>query len=116
MPPADDRAAISSARSWLLAQDLLPPDIGLVDVQYRVSSITVIFHPKTLPNVLSSVPGVRVQMRPDGAITEVRRAWPNELIPGAYALIPLDDAWGAITRQGMPELQLSPDTAFRSQA
>jgi len=111
-PPGDDRAAISSARGWLLAQNLLPPDVGLVDVQYRTGSITVIFHPKTLPDVLSSMPGVRVQMRPDGAITEVKRAWPDELVPGAYALISLDDAWATITRQGMPELRLPSDATF----
>ncbi len=112
IPPADDRAAINSARGWLLAQDLLPPDVGLVDVQYSTGAIAVIFHPKTLPDVLSSVPGVRVQMRADGAITEVKRAWPNELVPGAYALISLDDAWATIMQQGMPELQLPPDATF----
>lgn len=109
-PPTDDRAAIASARSWLLARDLLPMDIGAVDVQYSPGTVDVIFHPKSLPDLLSAIPGVRIHMQSDGAVTEMKRMWPAQLIPGAYDLISLDAAWATVSQRGMLDVRLPPNT------
>lgn len=111
-PPTDDRAAVVSARSWLLSRDLLPMDVGAVDVQYTAGAVDVVFHPKNLPDLLSSIPGVRIHMQSDGAVTEMKRMWPTQLTPGAYDLISLDTAWAAVAQRGMPDVRLPLDTTL----
>lgn len=101
----DDRTAISSARSWLATRDLLPSDVGPATVRRNGDTLDVIFHPKTLPLILSDLPGVQVRIGPGNVVQEVRRAWPNELRPGAYALISLDDAWQQAQARGMVDLR-----------
>lgn len=100
----DDRAAISSARNWLAARDFLPPDVGPADVQRNGETLDVIFHPKALPLVLSDRPGIRVRIGPGNVVQEVARAWPSELVPGAYDLISLDEAWQQARERGVPEI------------
>jgi len=96
----DDRAAISGARNWLASHDFLPADVGAADVQRNGETLNVIFHPKALPDILSDKPGVRVRIGPGTVVEEVRRMWPNELLPGAYDLIPLDEAWQRAQERG----------------
>lgn len=100
-PLPEDRAAISAARNWLGTRDLMPPDAGAADVQRRDDTLDVIFHPKSLPDILSVTPGVRVRMAAGGVVTEMERAWPRELRPGAYDLIALDEAWAQAPARGM---------------
>lgn len=100
-PLPEDRAAISAARNWLGTRDLMPPDAGAADVQRRGDALDVIFYPKSLPDILSATPGVRVRMAAGGVVTEVERAWPRALEPGAYDLIPLDEAWAQAPTRGM---------------
>ncbi|MGI8689980.1 MAG: hypothetical protein ACR2M3_15490 [Thermomicrobiales bacterium] len=102
----DDRTAISSARSWLVTRDLLPPDVGPASVRRNGDTLDVIFHPKTLPVILSDLPGVRVRIGPGNVVQEVQRAWPNELLPGAYDLISLDDAWQQAQVRGMVDFRI----------
>lgn len=97
----DDRTAISSARSWLAARGLLPADVSPADVRHNSDTLDVIFHPKSLPNILSDTPGIRVRIGLGNVVQEVERAWPSELLPGAYDLISLDDAWQQVQKQGM---------------
>lgn len=104
-PLPDDRTAISGARNWLGAHDLMPPDAGPADVQRRPDALDVIFHPKALPDVLSVTPGVRVRMGPGGVVTEVERAWPTALQPGAYDLLSLDEAWQQAPTRGVVEVR-----------
>lgn len=101
----DDRTAISSARSWLATHDLLPSDVGPATVRRNGDTLDVIFHPKTLPIILSDLPGVRVRIGPGNAVREVQRAWPNGLLPGAYDLISLDDAWQQAQVRGMVDFR-----------
>jgi hypothetical protein len=89
----DDRTAISNARNWLATRDFLPPDVGPADVQRNGDTLDVIFHPKALPLILSDRPGIRVRIGPGNVVQEVERAWPSALIPGAYDLVSLDEAW-----------------------
>lgn len=100
-PLPEDRAAIGAARNWLGARNLMPPDAGAADVQRRGDTLDVIFHPKSLPDILSATPGVRVRMAAGGVVTEMERAWPRELQPGAYDLIALDEAWAQAPARGM---------------
>jgi len=102
----DDRTAISSARSWLATRDFLPPDVGPATVRRNSDTLDVIFHPTTLPVILSDLPGVRVRIGPGNVVQEVQRAWPNELLPGAYDLISLDDAWQQAQARGMVDFRL----------
>jgi hypothetical protein len=104
-PLPDDRTAISSARNWLGAHSLMPPDAGPADVQRQATMLDVIFHPKALPDVLSTAPGVRMRMGPGGAVIEVERAWPTALQPGAYNLISLDEAWQQAPTRGIVEVR-----------
>ncbi len=112
----DDRAAISSARNWLATRDLLPADVGNADVERNGETLDVVFHPKALPEILSDTPGVRVRIGPGGAVTEIQRAWPSELLPGAYDLIPLDDAWQQVPERGMVDLRLPAGTTLAPNA
>jgi hypothetical protein len=96
----DDRTAISSARNWLATRGFLPPDVGPADVQRRGDTLDVMFHPSALPLILSDRPGIRVRIGPGNVVQEVNRAWPSALIPGAYDLIPLDEAWQQAQVQG----------------
>ena len=89
----DDRTAISSTRNWLATRGLLPPDVGPADVQRNGDTLDVIFHPSALPLILSDRPGIRVRIGAGNVVQEVDRAWPSALIPGAYDLISLDEAW-----------------------
>lgn len=100
----DDRTAISSARNWLATRDLLPPDVGPADVQRNGETLDVIFHPKALPLILSDKPGIRVRIGPGNAVQEVQRAWPSELMPGAYDLISLDEAWQQAPLRGVVDM------------
>lgn len=102
----DDRTAISSTRNWLATHDLLPPDVGTADVQRSGEALDVIFHPKALPSILSDTPGIKVHIGPGGVVQEVQRAWPSELMPGAYDLIALDDAWQFAQTKGMIDFHL----------
>lgn len=102
----DDRTAISSTRNWLATHDLLPPDVGTADVQRNGETLDVIFHPKALSAILSDTPGIKVHIGPGGVVQEVQRAWPSELMPGAYDLISLDDAWQRAQTQGMIDIRL----------
>jgi hypothetical protein len=111
-PLPDDRAAISGARNWLGAHDLMPPDAGPADVQRRADTLDVIFHPKALPDVLSVRPGVRVRMGPGGAVTEVEKAWPTTLQPGAYDLLSLDEAWQQAPKRGVVDVHAPAGTAL----
>lgn len=97
----NDRTAISSARSWLAARNLLPADVGPASVRRNGDTLDVIFHPKALPDILSDTPGIRVRIGMGNVVQEVERAWPNELLPGAYDLISLDEAWQQAQQQGM---------------
>lgn len=106
VPPTDERAAASTAKGWLLAHDLLPPDVGDVNVRFNADTVDVIFHPKALPGLLSETPGIQLRMGLDGAIRELKRAWPAELTPGAYALVPLDEAWKSLPQQAVVEMRL----------
>jgi len=112
----DDRAAISSARNWLATRDLLPADVGNADVERNGETLDVVFHPKALPEILSDTPGVRVRIGPGGVVTEIQRAWPSELLPGAYDLISLDDAWQQVPERGMVDLRLPAGTALAPDA
>ena len=105
----DDRTAISSARGWLATHALLPPDVGPANVRRNGDTLDVIFHPKTLPVILSDLPGVRVRICLGHVVQEVQRAWPNGLLPGAYDLISLDDAWQQAQARGMVDLRLPAD-------
>ncbi len=100
----DDRTAISSARTWLATRNLLPPDVGPADVRRNGDTLDVIFHPKTLPLILSDRPGLRVRIGLGNVVQEVDRAWPTELMPGAYDLIPLDEAWQQAQQRGMVKI------------
>jgi hypothetical protein len=100
----DDRTAISSARNWLATRDFLPPDVGPADVQRNGETLDVIFHPKALPLILSDKPGIRVRIGPGNVVQEVQRAWPSELLPGAYDLISLDEAWQQAPERGAVEV------------
>lgn len=100
----DDRTAISNARNWLATRDFLPPDVGPADVQRNGDTLDVIFHPKALPLILSGRPGIRVHIGPGNVVQEVERAWPSELIPGAYDLIALDEAWQRAQERGVVEM------------
>lgn len=102
----DDRTAISSARAWLATRGLLPPDVGTANVRHNGDTLDVIFHPKALPDILSDTPGIRVRIGLGGVVQEVQRAWPGELLPGAYGLISLDDAWRQAQVRGMVHLRL----------
>lgn len=102
----DDRTAISGARNWLATRDLLPPDVGPADVQRSGETLDVIFHPKALPLILSDKPGIRVRIGPGNVVQEVRRAWPSELMPGAYDLISLDEAWQQAPVRGAVDMTL----------
>ncbi len=102
----DDRTAIISARSWLATRDLLPPDVGPANVRRNGDTLDVIFHPKTLPVIFSDLPGIQVRIGAGNVVQEVRRAWPNELLPGAYDLISLDNAWQQAQARGMVDLRL----------
>ncbi len=101
----DDRAAISNARGWLAARDLLPADVGPASVRRNGDTLDVVFHPKALPDILSDTPGIRVRVGPGNVVREVQRAWPSELLPGAYDLISLDDAWQQAQERGMVDLR-----------
>ncbi|MDQ2786328.1 MAG: hypothetical protein M3Y58_15150 [Chloroflexota bacterium] len=107
----DDRTAISSTRSWLSTHDLLPPDVGPATVRRNGDTLDVIFHPNALPVILSDLPGVRVRVGPGSVVQEVQRAWPSKLLPGAYDLISLDDAWQQAQTRGMVDFH---PTAGRS--
>lgn len=111
VPLTDERAAASTARGWLLARDLLPADVGLVDVRYGSDEVDVIFHPKALPDLLSITPGVRVRLGIDGTMRGFTRAWPTELVPGAYELVPLEAAWAAVPTSAHVEMRLPPGAA-----
>lgn len=119
-PFSDEKAAVSSARGWLASHDFLPPDAGPVDVQRGPDYTDITFHPRTLPEILSGSPGVRLRIGEDGGVREVNRAWPTLLTPGAYDLIPLDTAWQQAPQRGVTEIQLPsgvtvpPNTAARA--
>ena len=102
----DERAAASAARGWLLARDLLPSDVGTIDVRYGGDDVDVIFHPRALPDLLSITPGVRVRLGLDGTIRGFTKAWPVELVPGGYELVSLDQAWAALPTVAQVELRL----------
>jgi hypothetical protein len=99
----DDRTAISSTRNWLATRGFLPSDVGPADVQRNGGTLDVIFHPSALPLILSDRPGIRVRIGPGNVVQQVERAWPSALVPGAYDLVSLDEAWqqaqvrGAVT-------------------
>ncbi len=101
----DDRTAISSARSWLATHGFLPADVGTADVQRSGDTLDVIFHPNALPDILSDKPGIRVHIGPGTVVEEVQRAWPNELVPGAYDVISLDEAWQRAQERGMVDFR-----------
>jgi hypothetical protein len=101
----DDRAAISNARGWLAARDLLPADVGPATVRRNGDTLDVVFHPKALPDILSDTPGIRVRVGPGNVVQEVERAWPSQLLPGAYDLISLDDAWRQARERGMVDFR-----------
>lgn len=101
----DDRTAISSARGWLAMRSLLPADVGPANVRRNGDTLDVVFHPKALPDILSDRPGIRVRVGPGNVVQEVERAWPSELLPGAYDLISLDDAWQQAQARGMVDLR-----------
>lgn len=100
----DDRVAISTARTWLATRDFLPPDVGPADVQRNSDTLDVIFHPKALPTILSNRPGIRVRIGVGNVVQEVERAWPSELMPGAYDLVSLDEAWRQAQERGAVEV------------
>lgn len=100
----DDRSAISSARNWLATRGFLPPDVGPADVQRNHDTLDVIFHPKALPLILSDRPGIRVRIGPGNVVQQVARAWPSELVPGAYDLISLDEAWQKARERGVADI------------
>ncbi|MHB8646529.1 MAG: hypothetical protein ACYDAR_12145 [Thermomicrobiales bacterium] len=102
----DDHTAISSARTWLAAHDLLPADVGTANVRHNGDTLDVIFHPKALPDILSDTPGIRVRIGSGNVVQEVERAWPGVLSPGAYDLISLDDAWQQAQVRGMVDFRL----------
>ena len=101
----DDRTAISSARGWLAARNLLPADVGPAHVRRNSDTLDVIFHPKALPDILSDTPGIRVRVGLGNVVQEVKRAWPSELLPGAYDLVSLDDAWQQAQTRGMVDFR-----------
>lgn len=101
----DDRTAISGARTWLASHDFLTADVGTADVQRNGETLDVVFHPKALPDILSDKPGIRVRIGPGTVVEEVQRAWPNELLPGAYDLIPLDEAWQRAQERGIVDFR-----------
>ncbi|HEY8291605.1 MAG TPA: hypothetical protein VIG44_03915 [Thermomicrobiales bacterium] len=101
----DDRTAISSARGWLATRNLLPADVGPARVRRNGDTLDVIFHPKALPDILSDTPGIRVRVGLGNVVQEVERAWPSELLPGAYDLISLDDAWQQAQTRGMVDFR-----------
>ncbi len=111
----DDRNAISAARTWLATHSMLPPDVGNADVRRNGDTLDVVFHPKTLPDILSDQPGIRVRMGPGSVVLEVQRAWPSELLPGAYDLLSLDEAWqqaperGAVRTHAPPGVVVPPN-------
>ncbi len=111
VPLTDERAAASTARGWLLTRDLLPADVGLVDVRYGADDVDVIFHPKALPDLLSITPGVRVRLGLDGTVRGFTRAWPSELVPGAYELVPLEAAWASLPASAQVSMSLPPGAA-----
>lgn len=108
VPLTDERAASSAARGWLLARDLLPADVGPVDVRFGPDVVDVIYHPKALPDLLSVTPGLRLRMGTEGTVRELTRAWPTELTPGSYTLVPLDAAWTTLPNQAVVEMRLPP--------
>ncbi len=103
---ADDVAARSAARTWLANHDLLPPDTGNVEIVRGANTIEIIFHPKSLPEILSVFPGVRVRMDASGAVQQVDRSWPTVVMAGAYDLVSLDVAWAQVAGRGVAEMRL----------
>ena len=109
----DDEQAIGFARDWLRTHNLLPPNVGDGEVLTRVEAparIIVGFKPTAPAPLLSSTPGIIVNVGPGGTIIEARVNWAEISEGDMYRLRQVEDAFSAVaSRQSYLNVTLPAD-------